>query len=102
MAVRARVCPDGPRSVSPGILPAGPPAATLILHRRWSWVGAAPAEGRRARHRPAGLGEELEEALFGRGGGGGGRSCCPGPRPQFSVCCSNRSCSRPCSRPCSP
>lgn len=33
MAVRARVCPDGPRSVTPGILPAGPPAATLILRR---------------------------------------------------------------------
>lgn len=74
MAVRARVCPDGPRSVTPRILLAGPLAATLILH--WGpELGLRCPRGGQAGPAPsgclAGLGEELERAPFGRSGGRG-------------------------------
>lgn len=74
MAVRARVCPDGPRSVTPGILLAGPPAAALIL--RWGLglglrCPRGGQEGPALSGCPAGLGEELEQTPFGRGEGTG-------------------------------
>lgn len=99
MAVRARVCPDGPRSVSPGILLAGLPPPPRACPGAGAGFALPPgrAGGPGTLRVSAWAAEELERASFGRGGGKGGAcSCRPGPRPQFGACRRNRSFSAPC------